>query len=61
MICQKCKKQKGVIVIEKLVYCGECGVKKYGIDNRNRGFVSSSKSDKRDDGTYQVIKSSRLL
>ena len=41
--------------------CQKCKKQKYGIDNRNRGFVSSSKSDKRDDGTYQVIKSSRLL
>lgn len=61
MICQKCKKRKGVIIIEKLVYCGECGVEKYGINNRDRRVVSSSKINKKDDGTYQVIKPSRLL
>jgi hypothetical protein len=55
MICQKCKKRKAVIIIEKILHCGECGLKKYGINNSNGRNVSSSRSNKTDDGTYKII------
>ena len=54
-ICTTCKKRKSVILIKKSLYCAECALEKDGINNSNRRNVSSSRSNKTDDGTYKVI------
>lgn len=54
-ICTICKKRKSVILIKKSPCCAECALEKDGINNSNRRNVSSSRSNKTDDGTYKVI------